>query len=90
MSTSAATTTSDFMFKTNNNAQKMNYHQRQHFYTTVARGIFLTKRARPDIHTAIVYLYKRVKDTNTNYCNKLSCMVMYLLVTNELFLRIKV
>ena len=62
MSTIADTSASDFMLKTNNNAEKLKEHHRKYFHTTIARGLLITKRAIPDTHTAITYLYTIVKE----------------------------
>ena len=90
MSTSAATPASGFLFKTNNNADNLKEQQRKYFHTTVVRCIFITKRARPDIHTAIAYLSKIFKETNTNDWRKLSCIMIQLMETKDLVLRLKV
>ena len=42
--------------------KKLNKQQAEIFHTTVAKGLFLAKRARPDIQTTIAYLCTRVKE----------------------------
>ena len=66
LSTNATTPTSDFIFKTKNNAEKLKDQKRQYFHTTEVRGLFITNKISPDIHTVFGYLSTRVKYTNTN------------------------
>ena len=89
-STSAATPESEFLLKINNNTEKLKDRQRQYFHRTITRNLFRTKRARPEIHTAITYLSIRVIDTRTDYWNKLRHMMMYLLGTKDPVLRLNV
>ncbi len=56
------------------------------FHTTVAKGLYLTKRARPDIQTAIAYLCTRVSNSTTADWDKLVHLLLYLKETRELFL----
>ena len=50
------------LFRINDSSEKLDKTQREEFHTTVARGLFLSKRARPDIQTAIAFLCTRVKE----------------------------
>ena len=53
------------------------------FHTVVAKGLFLMKRARPDIQTAIAYLCTRVKNPDESDWVKLVRMMKYLNGTKE-------
>ena len=48
------------------------------FHSTVAKGLFLAKRARPDIQQTIALLCTRVRDPNESDWNKLIRMMKYL------------
>ena len=48
------------------------------FHTTVARGLFLFKRARPDIHSTISFLCTILKQPNKGYWKKLLILIKYL------------
>ena len=51
------------------------------FQTTVARGLFLCKRSRPNMQTTIEVLCAIVKHTNQGYWNKLLILMKYLVGT---------
>ena len=48
------------------------------FHQMVAKALFLTMRARPDIRLAVAYLYTRVKEPTTYDWFKLVCMMNFL------------
>ncbi len=50
----------------------------QTFHTFVAKGLFVCKRARPDIHTAVAALSTRVKQPNQDDWKKLVRLIKYL------------
>ena len=52
--------------------------QKEQFHSTVAKGLFLTKRARPYICTVIAILNKRVKEPTESDWAKLVPMMKYL------------
>ena len=54
------------------------------YHTTVAKGLFLCKRARPDIQPTIAVLCTRVKDPNKADWAKLVRMMKYLNGTTKL------
>ncbi|MGA0888342.1 MAG: Ty1/Copia family ribonuclease HI [bacterium] len=64
--------------------------QKEVFHSTVAKGIFLSKRARPDIHQAIAVLSTRVKEPNESDWNKLVRMMKYLNSTKKLHLTLSI
>ena len=51
--------------------------QAEEFHTFVAKGLFLCKRARPDLHTTIAVLCTRVKKPNQDDWNKLVRLMKY-------------
>ena len=59
------------------------------FHTTVAKGLFLAKRGRPDIQATIALLCTRVQAPNEADWNKLICLMKYLNGTKDKCLRIK-
>ena len=62
--------------------------QAEAFHTTVAKGLFLSKRSRPDIQPTIAVLSTRVKSPNESDWKKLTRLMEYLNETKELTLRL--
>jgi hypothetical protein len=56
------------------------------FHTTVAQGLFLAKRARPDLNLTIAYLCTQVQSPNEQDWAKLIRMMQYLNGTRDLVL----
>ena len=54
----------DLFGKKSSNDKKLEKGKAEAIYTTTAQGLFLTKRARPDIHTGVAFLCSRVWDPN--------------------------
>jgi hypothetical protein len=50
----------------------------EELHTSTAKGLFVCKRARPDIRTATTFLCTRVKNTNENDWKKLMRLMKYL------------
>lgn len=48
------------------------------FHAIVAKGLFLSKRARPDVHLTIAVLCTRVKNPNEDDWRKLTKLIKYL------------
>jgi hypothetical protein len=59
------------LFKVQKDAKKLEEARRSTFHTFVMKGMFLCKRARPDIEPAISFLSSRVKEANENDWTKL-------------------
>ena len=57
---------------------KLDKERAKEFHTFVAKGLFLCKRARPDIHTAIALLTTRVNEPNEDDWKKLIRVLKYL------------
>jgi len=62
---------------------KLSEERAEQFHTTVAKGLFLCKRARPDIHPTIAVLCTRVKASTESEWNKLIRLMKYLNSTRE-------
>ena len=69
---------SEKLFKINPKSPKLDKDKAEHFHTTVARGLFVAKRARPDIQTTIAYLCTRVKQPTEDDWQKLIRLMSYL------------
>ena len=69
----AATPASNDLFtvKSRKRSKPLNQNKKKAFHTTVAKGLFLCKRARPDIQPTIAWLCSRVKDPDEFKWNKL-------------------
>ena len=67
-------------------SKKLEKQQAEAFHTTVAKGLFLSKRARPDIHPTIAVLCTRVREPNKADSHKLLRMMKYLNGTKKLVL----
>ncbi|CAJ1968998.1 unnamed protein product [Cylindrotheca closterium] len=59
----------------------LNAEYRQIFHTTVARGLYVSKRARLDIHPTITILASRVREPTESDWKKCVCMMRYLFCT---------
>ena len=57
----AKTPASNQLFKVNEDAAKLEAVKSQNFHTMVAKALFVCKRARLDIQTAVAFLTTRVK-----------------------------
>ena len=57
--------------------------QAELFHTIVAKGLFLCKRARPDVHLTIAFLCTRVRDPTWDDWGKLVRMMRFLNGTKE-------
>ena len=72
-----------FTVKTGKNVKKLQQHQQQSFHTVVAKGLFLCKRARPDIQPTIAWLCSRVKEPDETDWEKLVRLIKYLNGTQD-------
>jgi hypothetical protein len=66
--------------------QKLEKDKAEVFHTTVAQGLFVAKRARPDLNLTIAYLCTRVQAPDEQDWAKLIRMMQYLNGTQELVL----
>jgi hypothetical protein len=72
----------DDLFSEGNGA-KLDKARAEEFHTTVAKGLFLCKRARPDIQPSIAVLCTRVKEPNENDWRKLIHLLEFLNCTRD-------
>ena len=66
------------LFKMNDNSIKLTKKDADAFHRNVARLFFLSKRARPDIQTAVAFLCTRVKSPDVDDIKKLGRVMQYL------------
>jgi hypothetical protein len=83
------TPASENLFKINEKSPKLTKEQAEEFHTTVARGLFVSKRGRPDIQPTIAFLCTRVKAPTIDDWNKLVRLMSYLKKTKDDVLRLK-
>ena len=62
---------------------------KEEFHTFVAKALFLSKRGRPDISTAIAFLTTRVKEPDVDDWKKLLQLMFYLKQTKDLILMLE-
>ena len=77
----AATPASLHLFNVNEEADKLDDSTSEMFHHNTAKLLFLCKRARPDIQTAIAFLCTRVKAPDTDDYKKLRRVMCYLRAT---------
>jgi hypothetical protein len=80
----AATPAAEHLFKVNDETTPLSERQATVFHNFVAKCLFLTKRARPDIATAVAFLTTRVKASDEDDWKKLTRMIRYLRGSLEL------
>jgi len=59
-------------------SKKLDSTRSEKYHTLVAKGLFVSKRARPDIHPTIAILCTRVKSPNESDWMKLTRLIKYL------------
>jgi len=62
---------------------KLPKNQAEEFHTLVYKALFLCKRARPDLHTAVALLCTRVKDSTVDDWDKLVRLMKYCNATRK-------
>ena len=72
----------DSLFKTGQ-SKKLDSSRSEKYHTLVAKGLFVSKRARPDIHPTIAVLCTRVKSPNEMDWMKLTRLIKYLKCTKD-------
>jgi hypothetical protein len=65
------TPAADDLFDKGDESKLLSKEQAEDFHTCIAKGLFLCKRARPDIHPTIAVLCTRVKQPNESDWQKL-------------------
>ena len=82
----AATPAAEHLFKVDDKAEPLGTQQATVFHHFVAKCLFATKRARPDISTAVAFLSTRVKGPDQDDWKKLVRLIRYLRGTPTLAL----
>jgi len=77
------------LFTTNPECDKFPEKTAQVFHHIVAKLLYLCKRTRQDIQTAMAFLCTRVKDPDSDDCKKLTCVIQYLRGTQDTTLTIE-
>ena len=71
----------DRIFTANEHATKLDDEQSRFFHRMVAKSLFAAKRARPDLQTAIAFLWTRVKSSDVNDHEKLKRVIQKIRAT---------
>ena len=77
------------LFTVNDEAMKLGQVDKEAFHSKTAKLLYLGKRVRPDILTAIVFLATRVQGPDTDDAKKLERVLMYLNGTREMCLTLE-
>jgi hypothetical protein len=85
----AATPAGEHLFTVNEDAEKISEDEAQVYHHVVAKALFLCKRARPDLQTAVAFLCTRVKEPDVDDKKKLRRMMQYLRATRGLVLTLE-
>jgi len=72
------------LFKVDETASKLSAECKTAFHHIVAKALYVTKRARPDICVAIAFLTTRVRDPDVDDWRKLHHLICYLRVTEDM------
>ncbi len=88
MAGTATSPAADYLFRIVEGIELLDETTSEFFHATVAKLLFLCKRGRPDIQTAIAFLCTRVQQPTKHDLNKLSRVIKYLRNTSALVLRL--
>jgi hypothetical protein len=88
MDGTATSPAADYLFRIVDGIESLDESTSEFFHATVAKLLFLCKRGRPDIQTAIDFLCTRVQQPTRHDYNKLSRVIKYLSKTKDLVLRL--
>jgi hypothetical protein len=75
------TPAASFLFDVDDDCEKLDADASEFFHHNTAKLLFICKRARPDIQTAIAFLCTRVKGPDTDDYKKLTRVMKYLRAT---------
>ena len=89
MSGVSPTPAANHLFDVNPDLPPLNDKDQEFFHHVVAQLLFLCKRGRPDIQTAVAFLCTRVQHPTTEDYNKLTRVIKYLRGTITLPLRLQ-
>ena len=85
----ANTPAAEFLFKVDEESRLVDDSRSKVFHTFVSKALFATKRSRPDIHTAVVFLTTRVRGPNKDDWKKLIRLMQYLRNTTDMPLTLR-
>ena len=74
---------SEKLFQVDKQSPKLSQEEKEQFHTIVAKALFLSKRARPDIQPAVAFLCTRVQEPTVQDWKKLHRMMSFLKKTKE-------
>ena len=80
----------DKLFIVEKNSPLLSEEKAKEFHTTVAKALFLAKRARPDIQTVVAFLCTRVKSPTNADWSKLHRMMLFLKNTKDECLKLTI
>jgi hypothetical protein len=86
---SATTPAGEHLFKVDADAKALDREEAELFHSLTAKILFLCKRARPDVQTAVAFLCTRVKSPDVDDMKKLRRLVCYLRGTKALCLTLE-
>jgi Reverse transcriptase (RNA-dependent DNA polymerase) len=86
----SATPAAEHLFDVNAKAERLSKEDAETFHTLVAKLLYLCKRTRPDIHTAVAFLTTRVSKPDVDDYKKLRRVVRYLRGTRDLPMTLEV
>ena len=78
MDGTAVTVASDHLFTVNPDCEKLDPETADYYHRTVARLLFASKRARPDLQTAVAFLCTRVACSDKDDYKKLKRVIQYI------------
>jgi hypothetical protein len=85
----AASPAANYLFKVNPDCTKLDRVKRERFHSLVAKLLYLAKRGRPDILTAVSFLTTRVLCADEDDWKKLERVVAYLRGTADMVLKLE-
>jgi hypothetical protein len=86
---SVTTPAAEYLFKVDDKCKKLSPEWMEEFHSTVAKALFLCKRARPDIQPTVPFLCTRVTSSDEDDWKKLLRMMKYLEQTVDLELTLE-
>jgi len=78
------------LFQVNKNSSSLLSKGREHFHHIVVKLLFVIKRARPDLHTAVSFMTTQVLNSTEQDSSKLKRIIGYLNSTLHLVLTLEV
>jgi hypothetical protein len=86
----ASSPAASHLFDINTEAEPLNAKAAETFHQITAKFLFLSKRARPDLQTAIAFLATWVKKSDVDNKKILKRVLLYLQSTKDLTLTLEV